>query len=155
MARTLVIGLGNPYVSDDAVGIVVARRLAAELPARPGLDFTEAQVGGLRLMDVMQGYDRAVIVDAMLTGAAPGTLRDFTLDDLLATKNTVSSHDGDLKSALEAGRLAGLALPREVRIVGVEAVDVVTFAERLSPAVARAVPAAAARVQALLEEGAA
>jgi hydrogenase maturation protease len=105
-------------------------------------------------MDVMQGYDRAIIVDAMLTGAAPGALRDFTLADLVTTKNTVSSHDGDLQTALAAGRLAGLTLPGDVRIVGVEAVDVVTFAERLTPAVACAVPAAAARVQALLEEGA-
>ena len=79
--RTILIGLGNPILTDDGVGVKVAyeieRRLGENVPAN--LTITEASVGGLRLMELMEGYDRAIIVDAIQTISPSGALREGAL----------------------------------------------------------------------------
>lgn len=139
--KVIVIGLGNPILSDDSVGIQVARRFGELLPkAVVSIHVTEAYAGGMRLMDAMTGYDQAIIVDAMVTGdCKPGTVKRFCLGDLVTTRNTWSSHDTNLSMALEWGRSAGLRLPDRVDIFGIEAVDVETFSEQLTADVALAV----------------
>lgn len=141
MKMIVVIGLGNPILSDDGVGIQVARLVGKLLPKdRADIAVTEAYAGGMRLMDAMTGYDRAIVVDAMVTGSCtPGTVKRFALDDLATTRNTWSSHDTNLAMALEWGRTAGLKLPVQVDIFGVEAVDVENFSETLTADVALAV----------------
>ncbi len=149
--KTLVVGLGNPILSDDAVGLHVAAALRPILAAWADVDVAEDEWGGLRLMERLAGYDRAVIVDAMRTGAPPGTVRRLTPDDL-PTCHSSSSHDTSLPVALEVGRRAGARLPEtgDITLVGIEALDVLTFAEQLTPDVAAAVPRALAEVQAIL-----
>lgn len=139
--RTIVIGMGNPLLSDDGVGIHVAREVGAAIGDRAGVEVCELGVGGIRLMEAMAGFDRAYVVDAIVTGRhAPGTIMPFSLDQFVTTKNTISTHDTDLATALEMGRMAGIHLPQEVRIWGVEAEDVDIFSEELTPRVAAAVP---------------
>ncbi len=112
-------------------------------------DVIEMYAGGIRLMDVMAGYDRAVIVDAMVTGLErPGTVRRLSLSDLVTTRNTLSVHDMDLPMALEMGRMLGVPLPSEVVIWGIEAKDVETFGEGLT----KEVEASVSRTVALIEE---
>lgn len=140
----VVVGLGNPILSDDGVGIAVARRLRETLPADAGIAVVEAYAGGLRLMEAMAGYDRAVIVDAMKSGLLPpGSVQVFE-PATARTRHTLCTHDSDLATALALGRDLGLALPRCVEVVAVEAQDVETFGEELSAAVRAAVPTAAA-----------
>ncbi|MBN1285667.1 MAG: hydrogenase maturation protease [Anaerolineae bacterium] len=152
--KTLVIGLGNPILTDDAVGIRVVRALQeAGLP--DGVDALELSVGGLRLMESMTDYGRVVLVDAIMTqGGEPGAVYDLTLDQLPGTLNTSSAHDTNLATALRIGRRLGAALPADahVKIVAVEAADVLTFGERCTPAVEAAVPVAVRRVQAILAD---
>ena len=151
MDKTIVIGLGSPFVSDDAVGIRAVRMLAEELGESERVVMTEAYAGGMRLMDVMVGFQHAIIVDAMVTeGGVPGTIRSISVEELITTKNTLSSHDTNLAVALETGRWLGLTLPSEISILGVEAVDVTTFSEDLSPEVERALPEVLRRIRALL-----
>jgi hydrogenase maturation protease len=140
--KTIVVGMGNPILSDDGIGIRVARELKRRAPAA---DIVELGAGGIRLLDVLPGYARVLIVDAMVTGEiACGQFRRFTLVELqkktARTCNTLCVHDMDLPTAMALGRLAGVALPEEVVIWGVEAHDVETFGETLSPAVEAAVP---------------
>lgn len=137
---TIVVGLGNPILSDDGIGIRVARTLRARAPH---LDVVELGAGGIRVLDVLPGYRRAFIVDATVGGGSPcGTISRFTLDALVTarTRNTLCVHDMDLPTAIELGRRAGLDLPTEVRIWGVEAYDVETFGEALSGPVEAALP---------------
>jgi hypothetical protein len=73
MSGTVVIGLGNPILGDDGVGLRVAQALRAEFAGVAGVVIKELHAGGLRVMDAIAGYERAVIVDAMCTGArCPG-----------------------------------------------------------------------------------
>jgi hydrogenase maturation protease len=149
--KTLVIGLGNPLVTDDTVGLRVAAALKMLLAGRADVEVTEDYWGGLRLMEQMIGYDRAIVVDAICTGAAPGTIRHLTADDM-PTQRSASAHDVNLATALQFGRQAGVALPenRYVLLVAIEVQDILTFGETCTPAVEAAVAPAAANVIAML-----
>jgi hydrogenase maturation protease len=154
--KTLVLGLGNPILTDDGVGIHVVRALAADgcwdqpLPAY--VHVTEASVGGLRLLDVLAGVDRAILVDAIQTpGGQPGEIYHLGLHDLRSTLHSGSTHDLTLPGALALGRRLEIALPPEeaITIVAIEAEDVLTFSEGCTPAVEAALPRA---VDAVLAE---
>ena len=145
--RTIVVGLGNPILSDDSVGIKAAALARELLAGRPGVEVVEAYAGGLRLMEALAGYDRAVIVDAVKTGdAPPGTLLLFRAGEGAGTRNLLCAHDSDLETSLRVGRELGLRLPGEIDIIGIEAADVETFSEELSPGVRAALPAAVAEI---------
>ncbi len=150
--RTVVVGLGNPILSDDSVGIKVAARVRERLAPGSGVEVVEAYAGGLRLMEAISGFARAIVVDAVKSGDDPaGTVRTFPLHAAAATRNTLCAHDGDLATVLKLGSELGLELPGEVAIVGIEAVDVETFGEELSDAVRAAVPEAVAVVLRILD----
>ena len=139
--KKIIIGMGNPLVSDDGVGIRVIRSLRERLNGRGDVDVVELYAGGIRLMETMVGYKKAIIVDDMLTGRdKPGTIYSFLPSELTTTRNIVSTHDTNLCTALEIGRLLELPLPDEIMIWGIEAEDVSTLGEGLTPAVAEAVP---------------
>lgn len=147
---TVVIGLGNPILSDDGVGIKVVREIKDRLNGLGNsVEVKEAGVGGMRLMDELIGYERALIVDAMVTGTCkPGTLHELSLSDLVCTRNMVCTHDTNLPTALEMGRMLGLSLPSDIRIWGIEAVEVESFGEELTEEVAAAVPGAVDNIMA-------
>lgn len=149
-AGTVIIGMGNPLLSDDGVGIAVAHAVAARLQQTMGLTVTELHTGGIRLMEAMAGFKRAVVVDAMLSGAAPGTLQQFNSADFVTTKNTFSSHDTDFATAYDLGRLAGVPLPEQVSFWGIEAREFDLFGENFTDEVAAAVPGAVDRIVAQL-----
>lgn len=141
-SQIVVIGLGNPVLTDDGVGIQVARAVKARLAELDcQADVIEAYSGGLSLMESMTGYKKAIIIDAMITGQlVPGTFRCLELSHVFQTKNSMSVHDLDLPSALEIGKALGLLLPGEIKIWGIEALNIDEFSETLSPEVSKAVP---------------
>lgn len=147
MNKTVVIGLGNPILSDDSVGIKVVRALKERLNGEFHIDAKEVYAGGLRLMDELVGYESAIIVDAMVTGsAAAGTVSSMPLSGMRGTKNLVCTHDTNLSTALNMGKLLGLSLPDKVIIWGIEAADVETFSEYLTEDVEKAVPVAVEKI---------
>ena len=124
---TIIIGMGNAVRCDDGVGLRVARELRHLLAGDTGVATAELHCGGMQLMEAMVGYDRAIVIDAMLDGAIPGTVRAFDPEQLPNTRTTNSTHDGSLQTALEFGRAIGLRVPGRIRIWAVEAGDVVTL----------------------------
>lgn len=146
--KTLVLGLGNPLLGDDAIGLRVSAVVRERLAGRAGVEVREEEAGGLRLMEALTGYDRAVVVDAAVTGGTPGTIRRVGPEEL-PTQRTAIAHGIDLPRALELGRALGLPMPAEVRIVAIEAQRVLEFTTEMTPAVAAALEPA---VQAVLDE---
>lgn len=142
--KTVIIGLGNPILSDDSVGIKVVREINSLISICNSLqyvDVVEAYAGGLRLMDELVGYDRAVIIDAMVTGKfTPGTVKILPISSLIHTRNMTCMHDTNIATALQLGSMLGLKLPEDITILGIEAADVETFAEELTEDVKKAVP---------------
>jgi len=154
-ASTLVLGLGNPILTDDGVGVRVAEAVRAALPPDADVEVCEVSVGGLRLMERMLGYERVILVDALQPGdGEPGTLRRLTLADLAemsATQHSTCAHDASLITALETARRMGMPVPGEIIIYGVAVQDVLNFGEQPTPAVAAAIPAVVAAVLAEIE----
>lgn len=152
--KTLVLGLGNPILTDDGIGVYVVREVAARgLPN--DVDVQEACVGGLRLLEVIAGYDRLILVDAIQTrDGAAGQVYRLAAADPRASRHAGSTHDLSFRGALAWGRRLGLALPADdaISIIAVEVEDVLTFGETLTPAVAAAMPLAAATVLAALTD---
>lgn len=148
---TVVVGLGNPVLSDDGVGLHVAQRLEALLSETAGVTVLQDVRGGLQLMERLIGFRHAVVIDAIQTGAAPGTIHVLSPGDL-PTRNSGSAHDASFTLALEMGRRLGAELPSndDIRLVGIEAADVATFSEECTPEVHAAIPPAANRVIELL-----
>ncbi len=142
MKRTVVIGLGNPILSDDAVGLQVVRALSRQMEGEDSVDIKEFYAGGIRLVEAMAGYDKALIVDAMLTHSKPGTIRAVGEGGFGISRNASSMHDISLATAIQMGRMLGLTLPTEIKVIGIEAKDVRTFGEALTEDVASAVPSA-------------
>ena len=141
--KILIIGLGNPLVTDDSVGLRVVERLKPLLADRADIEVSEDYWGGLRLMERMIGFDGAIVIDAIQTGAPPGTIHLLTPEGI-ATQRSASAHDVNLATALEFGRGAGAHLPenRRIQLVGIEAADTLTFSEHCTPAVEAAIPQA-------------
>ncbi|BCB95203.1 hydrogenase expression/formation protein [Dissulfurispira thermophila] len=147
--KTVVIGLGNPILSDDSVGIKVAREIERFKiqNSKLKINIIEAYAGGLRLMDELIGYDRAIIIDAMVTGnVKPGSFKVLPLSSLVTTRNISCTHDTNILTAIEFGKMLGLKLPDDITIIGIEAKDVETFAEELTDDVHKAVTIVASKI---------
>lgn len=144
-ARTVVLGMGNPILTDDAVGVLLARDLREVLNGRADIDVVEeCSVGGLALLDQLDGYDRAIVLDAIhTTGGRPGDCYRFTAERLEATVNLCNVHDANFATALALGRTLGQRLPRnkDIHVFAVEVLDDLTFGNELTPELRRAYPA--------------
>ncbi len=138
--KTLVLGLGNSILTDDAVGFAVVEEVRRRID-REDVTLSQASVGGLGLLELVVGYDRVIILDAIQTGlAAPGYIHRLTPDEFRGSLRAASSHDVSLTTALEIGRQLSKDLPKEIVIIAVEAADVESFGEELTPTVAATVP---------------
>jgi hydrogenase maturation protease len=151
--KTIVVGLGNPILSDDGAG----PRVAAELKGLLGesdIEIEEANVGGLGLMSLLAGYQRAIIVDAIQTvNGTPGEIYQLDLAAFERSRSTGPLHDLDLLSALRIGRISGMTLPDMVEVFAIEAEDVCTFGEECSPLVSQAIPVCAEMIRRNIEGG--
>ncbi len=138
--KTLVLGLGNPILSDDGVGIKIAHEVRKQLN-NPHVTVAETSAAGLSLLDSIVGYDKVIIIDAIQTekGQA-GQIYNMRSEDFSLTKHLSSPHQINLVTALELGKMLNLAMPQEITILAVEAKDVSTFSESCTPAVKKAIP---------------
>jgi len=138
--KTLILGIGNELLADDGVGLRVARALAqTSLP--PGVEAKETPFASLQILDLLVGYDRALLVDAIQTGTAqPGYMHILSPADLNNGLPPASMHHVDLSTVLALGGRLGAKMPATVRVFAVEAADVSTFGDGCSPEVEAAIP---------------
>jgi hydrogenase maturation protease len=140
--KTLVIGLGNPILTDDGVGIYTARAVRDSLPDDANVDVIELSVGGLAIMEAMIGYQHVILIDALWSPPDQvGQVCMFEAGNLPDTLNTCSAHDTDLPTALRVGRSLGACIPPDdrIQIVAITANNVLDFGEQPTPAVAKAI----------------
>ena len=145
-ARVLVLGLGNDILTDDAVGLRIIDALRKRLASEPDIELKATTEMGLALLDEIAERASLVLVDAVQTGrVAPGHVHELDPAELTGVLTT-APHFLGIRETLALGKLLGLAMPRQVRIVAVEVTDPFTLGTELTPAVAAAVEAAAERV---------
>jgi len=152
--KILVVGLGNPILSDDGVGWKVAEEVKKQLPPDSPVDVDCLSLGGISLMEHLIDYDKAILVDAFALDEPVGSILVLKLSDLpnYSAFHTTSTHDTSLQNAIELGKSMGAKLPDDVMVVGISTKHAYDFSEALSPPVADAVPQAVKFVLDLLGE---
>jgi len=148
VAATLIIGIGHPDRGDDAAGRIVAARLGDRAPA--DVEVVETDGEAAKLLDLMEGRDRVIVVDACLSGATPGLIHslDANAGPLPRPMFAMSSHAIGLVESVELARVLGI-LPRRCQVLAIEAARF-DLGAGLSPPVAAAVDEAVERILALL-----
>ena len=122
------------------MGFHVAAELQARLSPQQAT-VMDTSVAGLGLLDLLTGYDRAIIVDAIQTvGGKAGQIYRLDPEALDFTRHAASPHDVNFATALELGNRLGMALPRQIVIFAIEVADVSTFSEECTPEVRDAIP---------------
>lgn len=142
--RTLLLGMGNPILTDDSIGVRLAHDLGFVLAPDWPIDVKEeCSVGGLNLLDFLGGYEQAIVFDAIHTiDGESGQCYHFTAEALEPTINLSNVHDANFITALELGRRLGHHLPenKDIHVFAVEVFDDLTFGSELSPPLAAAYP---------------
>jgi hydrogenase maturation protease len=129
-----VIGIGNRWRRDDAVGFEVAARLRAR-----GIDARDAQGEVAELIDLWGGAGTAIVIDAVTSGGVPGTVSRIEAGEsrLPSGLSSASTHALGIAEAVELARTLG-RLPERLVVLAIEGADF-TAGEGLTPAVAAAV----------------
>lgn len=134
----LVLALGNDLIADDGLGPAAAALLAPHLS--PQVELKTSAAAGMELLEELVGFEAAIIIDAVKTGAAPaGTIFRYRLEDLSPVA-APSAHWAGLPEAQAVAHHLGLPFPREVVIFAVEAQDLTTIGHPLSPPVQQSLP---------------
>lgn len=149
---TLILGLGNVLLTDEAVGPVVASRLAAELEGDLSLRILDGGTLSFTLAVPIEECDHLIVVDAAALGEAPGSLRvvEGAAMDLQLSRHAKSVHEVSLSDLMDMARLTD-RLPVRRALIGIEP-EIVDWGDRLTPKVEAAVPKAIAEVRRLLRE---
>jgi hydrogenase maturation protease len=138
--KLIIIGMGNTLLSDDGVGIVVAERLAEIFRGNDAVEVIPASWGGFRIIDLLSGYDEAIIIDAVKTEEVPaGSIRKFTPADIVHSLRMVSFHDINFATALEFARQLNIPMPEKISIYAIEVENITTISEELTLKVQAAV----------------
>lgn len=143
MKPILILCLGNEVLSDDAFGPTIAATMIAQRPEDERVDVVFAPVAGFSLLDLLNGREKALVIDSIVTGQAPaGTLHYFPLGNLTPSRNLTTSHQMSLPTAMELGRRMGYQMPERLDVLAVEVADITTLNEEMTdPVKAAIVPA--------------
>jgi len=147
--KTIILGIGNPILSDDGVGIHVIEELKKKKFDIPGITVDSAFTGGMNLLDMIVDHDRAILVDAIKRNdKKPGDVGVYPIGEVSAF-HTTNPHDLSLPQAIDmAKRLGEKRIPKDIRIVGINLGELPTeFGENLSPEILNSIPKAVKAVE--------
>jgi len=149
--HTLVLGIGNPLMSDDGVGLRVLEALSGQQPALENVEYVDAGTLSLLLLPRFEHCDALLVLDAAQLGATPGDLRVLHGADMDAFFRNArgSVHEVGIRDLLDAARLMDSLPPRRA-FVGVQP-QRVAIGSSLSPPLYGSIAPAAAHARAILE----
>ena len=127
--NALILGMGNPILSDDGVGLLVAHALEGEIP---GVEVVTTEMVGLNVLDILIGYDKVFVIDAATTKSKSfGELHKLKEGE--GSLHLFSSHGVNFPELVQLGREFGYKMPEVAAIYGIEIGDEAFFGEGLSP----------------------
>jgi hydrogenase maturation protease len=146
--RILILGLGNPILSDDGIGLLLTSKLEGKFP---GVDIASITLAGLELLDILVGYDHVFLIDAAIgTGGEPGELKEIS--DGKGALHLFTSHGVNFFEILKLGRDSGLKMPEPAVVFGIEIGNATDFGTALSPALLSALPSLETAITARIEQ---
>ena len=121
MKSSVVIGLGNPLMSDEGIGVHIVGALSERGTELPGFDFMDLGTSGAKLLHAIAGRKRAYIIDCAFLGREPGAMVRFEPDEVVSNKACprLSLHEGDVLGTIELSRRLG-ECPGVVVIFGIQ-----------------------------------
>jgi hydrogenase maturation protease len=154
--KIAVIGVGQELRGDDGAGPQAVRHWRQTYPNSS--NSRHVRVGfvaepGLSLLDALEGADAGIVVDAVSSGGAPGTVHNLSCAALRPAQSASGGmHGWSIEQALALGELMQQLPPRgRIRLIGLE-VGQTDFGAPLSPAVQAAIPAACQQIESLFHE---
>jgi hydrogenase maturation protease len=131
--KILIQGIGNEILSDDGIGPKLVKRLKGDFSEKE-IDFETAFLGGLEVLEYIQGYQTVIFIDAIRTkDGIPGTVYQLLPEDFNRTIHLSSVHDVSFITALNLGGKLELDMPRFIYIIAVEIVEDRIFNENFTP----------------------
>lgn len=129
------MGIGNDILMDDGIGPRMVEDLKENMPL-PGVEYQTTTLGGLDILEFVEGYQWVVFIDAIKTqNGVPGSLYEFTTGDFKETLHLSNLHDISFLSAIELGRELEFTIPEMIRIFAIEIVEDLVFGETFTPMV--------------------
>ncbi|MCK4330673.1 hydrogenase maturation protease [candidate division WOR-3 bacterium] len=159
--KTLVLGIGNPILSDDGVGIKVVEGIedrmqkiidSGSFGCLSDMDVRQICIGGLSLLNEISGYNRLILIDSIKTGKGkPGDVYKLAINDLGSTLHLTSSHGMGFATVIELGRRLGCKIPETIEIFAVEVEDNTTFCEECTEKVKARIPMIVDEIMGMVE----
>jgi hydrogenase maturation protease len=140
--RILLLGIGNPILGDDGVGVRVAQELARKIKDE-SIEIKDTSADSLNLLELIVGYDKLVIIDAIMTDAKKaGRIYRLKPENLCHPSHpTASPHHLNLATTIEIGRmLFPEEMPQEVAIFAIGTQQVTEVTEEMTAKVKQAIP---------------
>jgi hydrogenase maturation protease len=143
--KTLILGLGNELYGDDGVGLEVIRQMEShphlkKLRQKHPISLEASNLTGLKLLDIIAGYDVLIIIDTIKTSQpATGKIRLLEGSDLRHIPGP-SPHYVSIPQMIDLGQQIGLKMPQIIKIIAVEAKNIYYLGEGLSPEMKASVP---------------
>ncbi|GIW53572.1 MAG: hydrogenase 1 maturation protease [Gemmatimonadales bacterium] len=139
MLRSVVLGLGNPLMGDDGLGLAALNSLAATCAFDPPVELIDGGTWGMNLLPVIEAADSLLLLDAIDSGSSPGTLVVLERDHVpRRLSGKLSPHQIDVAEIFALATLRG-TLPRRVVALGLQPGQV-RLSTELSEPVKRALP---------------
>lgn len=124
MKEIIVLGLGNFLLKDEGVGVHFAERIAADENLPNYVDVEDGATGGINLLYLMEGFKKAIVIDAMEFGGKPGEARKISLQEIKEKKShlTISLHGINFFDVIKLSNAVEMTLP-EIVIIGIQPAD--------------------------------
>ncbi len=115
--KKLIVGLGNEYCGNDALGIIIARELKKSMA---DWDLKTGAFSGINILEEIEGYDWVVVVDSLYRPDLPdGEVIELKIEDFAGVKSFSYMHSLNFASAIELGRHLEFKLPEKINIFGI------------------------------------
>ena len=151
--KTLVLGIGNPIMQDDGVGVYVVQRLKADQRELSHVAFMDGGTLSFSLIGEIESADHLIVIDAAQLNGEPGVIRTFLndeMDQFLGQQKNSSVHDVTLIDLLSIALLSD-RLPAKRALIGIQPGSLDLGTEP-TPAVEMAIPEACRITLELLEK---
>jgi hydrogenase maturation protease len=147
--RCLLLALGNDLLTDDGVGLAAVGLLRSEF--KGAVDVVEATGTGLALLELLAGYDRALLLEGIFTGKTPpGTVLEFSREDFQMAAAPTAHYVG-IPEILRQAESLGLEFPRELRVLALELENPLELRAGMSPTTRSALPGYVERARKVLQ----
>ncbi len=130
--KVLILGIGNDIQQDVGIPVRLTRDMKGLVSAGE-FDFECLFIGGLELLEYINGYQGVIFIDTIKTvQQEAGKVHVFTTGDYQETLHLSCQHDVSFKMMLEMGKKLGFIIPEKILVLGIEILEDLEFSASLS-----------------------